>query len=111
MGFLSSRIERGFTVDCSQPLAPFQTNPPSPTEMAAAQDQTGGVTQVLVHVSTFQGSIWYRVFEPQPKEAGHFEVEVVSWALPRALGVLPTRHVGGLEEGPHGDTPAPRRCH
>ena len=38
-------------------------------QMAVAQNLTGGVTQVLVHVSTYQGSFWCRFFEPQPNEA------------------------------------------
>ena len=35
--------------------------------MAVAQNSTGGVTWVLVHVSTSQGSILVVFFEPQPK--------------------------------------------
>ena len=34
--------------------------------MDMAQNSTGGVTQVLVHVSTYQGSILVPDFEPKP---------------------------------------------
>ena len=45
-------------------------------------NQGGLITQVLVHVSTYQGSIWYRFFEPQPYgEIGDFLDSTDSKAL------------------------------
>ena len=35
-------------------------------EMGMAQNQSGGVTQVLVHVSTYQGSILVPILDPHP---------------------------------------------
>ena len=45
--------------------------------MGVAQNYTGGVTRVLVHVSTYQGAILeFRFFEPRPhaKEVRHGHV-------------------------------------
>ena len=34
--------------------------------LGMAQNETAGVTQVLVHVSTYRVPFWYPFFEPQP---------------------------------------------
>ena len=60
---ISLKVLLGVFPGFPQQVAEFRAGP----WMGVAQNQPGGVTQVLVHVSTYQGNpFWYRLFGPQP---------------------------------------------
>ena len=75
--------------------------------MAVAQNQRARVTQVLVHVSTYQGSIRYWFFEPYPN--GHFHPQTALGGSPGFQGVGRDFFSAFSGREPRGSEPSGRR--